>query len=57
MARELPRPTLKNVATAWVGRQSAWRRDRLRGNLLAMTDVLCGRIAPERIVTQIGNEG
>jgi hypothetical protein len=56
-ARELQRPMLKNLATAWVGKQSAWRRDRLHCNMLAIMDVLRGRITPERIVTLLRNEG
>jgi hypothetical protein len=55
-ARELLRPMLKDPATAWVGKQSAWRPDRLQGNMLASMDVLRDRITAERIVTLIRNE-
>jgi GT2 family glycosyltransferase len=47
--REIFRPAAKNVAFSVVGSQSAWRRQRLKGNAVAMTDVLRSRITPERI--------
>lgn len=48
-AREIFRPTAKNVLYSIAGAESTWRRERLRGNLLALADVLRGRITPERI--------
>jgi GT2 family glycosyltransferase len=47
--REIFRPTAKNVLYSIAGAESIWRRERLRGNLLALGDVLRGRITPERI--------
>ena len=57
MLRSEEPPMLKNLATTWVGKQSVWRRDRLHCNMLAIVDVLRGRITPERIVTLLRNEG
>ena len=51
MMYELGRPVLKNLARAAVGRESGWRRRRLRGNFLALRDAVAGRITPERITT------
>ncbi len=48
-AWELFRPTAKNLAYAVVGSESTWRRQRLRGNRLALVDALRGKITPERI--------
>jgi GT2 family glycosyltransferase len=47
--QQIFRPVAKNLALAAVGRASPWRRERLRGNVLAVCDVLRGRITPERI--------
>lgn len=47
---EIFRPTSKNVLLSVTGRESEWRRERLRGNLMATRDLLRGRITPERIV-------
>ncbi|MEY2848453.1 MAG: hypothetical protein RI885_1118 [Actinomycetota bacterium] len=47
--REIFRPTSKNLVFSIVGPQSRWRRERLRGNLIALGDALRGRITPERI--------
>ncbi len=49
-AQQLFRPVAKNIALSARGRASSWRRERLRGNGLAVRDVLAGRITPERIV-------
>jgi GT2 family glycosyltransferase len=46
---EIFRPTSKNVLYSTVHRESEWRRQRLRGNLIAAFDVVRGRITPERI--------
>lgn len=48
-AWEIFRPTAKNLVNSIVGGERGWRRERLRGNLLAVGDVLAGRITPERI--------
>jgi GT2 family glycosyltransferase len=49
-AYEIFRPTAKNVARSLRGGDSSWRRERLRGNRLAVADALRGRITPERIL-------
>lgn len=46
---EIFRPTAKNVAYAVAGPQKAWRRERVRGNLMGLRDAIRGRIEPERI--------
>jgi len=38
----------KNVVLSTYGPSSKWRRERLRGNLLGVADVVRGRITPER---------
>jgi GT2 family glycosyltransferase len=43
------RPVAKNIACSIVGAERGWRRERLRGNLLAAADVVRGRFTPERI--------
>lgn len=48
-AWEIFRPTAKNIAYSVGGSQSTWRRERVRGNALALGDVVRGRITPERI--------
>ena len=48
-AREIFRPVTKNVVKSLAGPQRIWRRERLRGNLLAVVDVVGGRLTPERI--------
>ena len=48
-AWEIFRPTSKNILYSTVHRESEWRRQRLRGNLLAALDIVRGRITPERI--------
>ncbi len=40
----------KNVVRAAWGPERAWRRERLRGNLLAAGDIIRGRLTPERIL-------
>ncbi|MGY1774369.1 glycosyltransferase family 2 protein [Geodermatophilus sp. SYSU D00804] len=45
----LPR-LVKNVLLSARGPQAEWRRERLRGNLLAVADVVRRRFTPERIV-------
>jgi len=42
------RPVAKNVALSVRGPSASWRRERLRGNLLAARDIVSGRISPER---------
>ncbi|MFC5141973.1 glycosyltransferase family 2 protein [Actinomycetospora rhizophila] len=48
-AQQIFRPVAKNVALSVAGPNASWRRQRLRGNLMAVTDVARGRITPERI--------
>lgn len=48
-AWEIFRPMSKNILYSVAGKESSWRRERLRGNLLAMGDAVRGRITPERI--------
>jgi GT2 family glycosyltransferase len=48
-ARELLRPVAKNLTHARPGPDSGWRRERLRGNLLALGDVARGRLTLERV--------
>jgi GT2 family glycosyltransferase len=50
-AWEIFRPTAKNVVKSVAGSERTWRRERLRGNLMAVNDVLRGRITPERIAS------
>lgn len=50
-AWEIFRPTAKNVLRSVAGSERTWRRERLRGNLMAVGDVLRGRITPERIAS------
>ena len=40
----------KNVVGSLLGEERTWRRRRLRGNVLALADLLRGRVTPERIV-------
>ncbi len=40
----------KNVARSAWGPERQWRRERLRGNLLAVGDLIRGRFTPERIL-------
>lgn len=49
MVWEIFRPTAKNVVQAVAGPHATWRRERVRGNALALTDVLRGRVTPGRI--------
>ena len=49
-AQQIFRPLAKNVALSVLGPAKPWRRERLRGNLLAVTDAARARITPERIV-------
>jgi GT2 family glycosyltransferase len=39
----------KNFVRSIAGREASWRRQRVRGNLLAAVDIVRGRITPERI--------
>jgi GT2 family glycosyltransferase len=48
--QQIFRVVAKNVALSVAGGGSAWRRERLRGNAMAASDALRGRITPERIV-------
>lgn len=50
MANEALRRVAKNVFLACGGEERAWRRRRLKGNLLAFSDIIRGRITPERIL-------
>ncbi|WP_406636669.1 glycosyltransferase family 2 protein [Pseudarthrobacter quantipunctorum] len=43
------RPLTANVVGAIWGHQSEWRRARLRGNLLSISDLLRRRVTPERV--------
>lgn len=47
--QQIFRPVAKNIAYAGLSGQREWRRKRLKGNLLALGDVLRGRFTPERI--------
>jgi GT2 family glycosyltransferase len=42
--------TGKNLVYSVAGVQSSWRRERLRGNALAVLDIVRGRFTPERIL-------
>lgn len=46
---EILRPCGMNVVRSVVGPETDWRRERLRGNLLAARDAAAGRFTPERI--------
>jgi GT2 family glycosyltransferase len=48
--QQIFRPVAKNVALSTTGSATQWRRERLRGNVLAARDAIRGRITPERIV-------
>lgn len=48
--QQIFRPVAKNIVLSSGGPSSAWRRARLKGNLLAARDAFAGRITPERIV-------
>lgn len=47
-AQQVFRPVAKNVALSVRGPAAPWRRERLRGNLMAARDIVSGRISPER---------
>lgn len=49
-AHQIFRPVAKNVALSIIGPAKSWRRERLRGNIMASVDAARGRITPERIV-------
>jgi GT2 family glycosyltransferase len=49
-ARLIIRPLLANAASSLVGANARWRRARLEGNLLSVSDLLRGRVTPERII-------
>lgn len=49
-AYQIFRPAAKNLLRSVLGSDRSWRRERLRGNSLAVRDVLGGRITPERIL-------
>lgn len=49
-AHEIVWRTGKNLVYSVTGTQSSWRRERLRGNALAVRDVVRGRLTPERIL-------
>ncbi len=48
-AYELFPRVMKNCVRAIGGAEAGWRRQRVRGNLLAALDIVRGRITPERI--------
>lgn len=48
-AWQIFRPVAKNLACSLLFSRGKWRRQRLKGNLLATHDALAGRITPERI--------
>lgn len=48
-AQQMFRPVAKNLAMSVVGSSTSWRRERLRGNTVAVMDVVRGRVTPERI--------
>lgn len=48
--QQIFRPVAKNLAMSATGPATGWRRERLRGNVLAARDAIRGRITPERIV-------
>lgn len=50
MVAEGGKRVAKNIAYSLVSEQRAWRRKRLRGNLIATADILRRRITPERIM-------
>lgn len=47
--QQIARPVVKNLAFSSVGEDRSWRRERLRGNVLAAGDLVRGRITPGRI--------
>lgn len=47
--QQIFRPVAKNVAFSLAGPNTSWRRQRLSGNFMAVTDIARGRITPERI--------
>jgi GT2 family glycosyltransferase len=47
---EIGRPVAMNVLRSATGPNRSWRRERLRGNLIALGSILRGRIDPERMV-------
>ena len=50
-AQQVVRPVAKNVVLSATGSAVSWRRERLRGNMLAARDVTRGRLTPERITS------
>lgn len=48
-AQQIARPVAKNLALSSFGAARPWRRERLRGNVLAAADLVRGRITPERV--------
>lgn len=48
-AQQILRPVAKNALLSVAGSSTGWRRERLRGNGMALRDALGGRITPERI--------
>jgi GT2 family glycosyltransferase len=49
-AQQIFRPVAKNIALSLAGPARQWRRERLRGNAMAVADAVRGRITPERIL-------
>jgi GT2 family glycosyltransferase len=43
------RPVGRNLIEAATGPSSEWRRNRLRGNIMSIADLVRGRVTPERI--------
>jgi GT2 family glycosyltransferase len=48
--QQIFRPLAKNLTLSVAGGASSWRRERLRGNVMATSDAVRGRVTPERIV-------
>jgi hypothetical protein len=40
----------KNLVLSLAGTESSWRRERVRGNLIALGDAIRGRYTPERML-------
>ena len=54
-AHQIFRPVAKNVVLSISGPEADWRRDRLNGNILALSDALRMRIRPERVLDLKGS--
>jgi GT2 family glycosyltransferase len=47
------RPLVRNIVGSILGNSTSWRRQRLRGNILSLCDLVRGRVLPERIVSLV----